>query len=145
MANHDLPRRGTAAANALVTLDGAGGNLSLDAWRRIIGWKGTRTQFDQNVIDRLCRVGLIALIGEVAQMSKAGYKFVGLKGAEVSTEPAQLAGPRYVAPMRPLDLARHRPPRPLRAGALDYLSMPSRMGVESVAYKGTISFAGDVE
>ncbi len=145
MANHALIRRGTAASNALVTLDGAGGTLSLERWRAIIGWKGSRTQFDQNVVDRLFRAGLITLDGSQVGMSKDGHKFVGLKGAETIQEPLHLAGPRYVAPLRQLDLARHRPPRPLRAGALDYLDIPSRMGAESVVYKAAPSFVGDAE
>lgn len=145
MANHALVRRGTAASNALVTLDGAGGTLSLELWRSIIGWKGSRAQFNQNVVDRLYRAGLITLAAGQAGMSKAGHKFVGLKGVDVVEEPAQLAGPRFVPPVRPLNHARRGPPRPLRAGALDYMKHPSRMGAECVAYKGAASFIGDVQ
>jgi len=128
MAKHALPRRGSAAANALVTLDGAGGALTIDRWRTIIGWKGSRPQFDQNVVDCLIRAGLVSLAAGQIALSNAGRKFVGLKGLPISDEPPQLAGPRYQAPARPLNLAQHRPPQVRRPGSMDFRDHPSVMG-----------------
>lgn len=135
MANHALPRRGSAAVNALVALDGAGGTLTLDSWRTIIGWKGSRPQFDQNVVDRLQRAGLITLMNGQAGMSAAGCKFLGSEDVEIAEGPAQLAGPRYVSPIRALDLGRYRPPQVRRPGSMDYRNYPSVMGGRAYDYR----------
>lgn len=135
MANRSLPRRGSAAANALVTLDGAGGKLTLSSWRTIIGWKGSGLQFDQNVVNRLLRAGLITIAGYQVVIAPAGHRFIGLEGEEAIGKPAQPAGPRYTPPIRALDLGRYRPPQVRRPGSMDYRNYPSVMGGRAYAYR----------
>jgi hypothetical protein len=135
MSNHELPRRGSAAATGLITLQGMGGMATVDAWLRANGWRASRALFFSDVVDRLMRAQLVILEGERFIITNAGYKYLGVKiegEAEASAAPA---GPRYAAPMRTLDIARHRPARVIREGSMDYRNFPSVMGSERVPYR----------
>ena len=143
MANRQLPRKGSAAANGLVTLHGMGGVAPAAKWQRIAGWKGTGYQFHANVIDRLLLSGLIVANDIQYVVTDAGFIFLGVKSDADDGQPGVPVGPRYAPP--PLSRAprgRSRSPMVIRDGAFDYRDHPSRIGDERLAYKGPGSFAG---
>ncbi|KQV78488.1 hypothetical protein ASD15_22000 [Massilia sp. Root351] len=143
MANHQLPRKGSAAANGLVTLHGMGGVAPAVKWQRIAGWKGTGYQFHANVIDRLLLSGLVVVNDIQYIVTDAGLKFLGLKGDHEGEQPGVPAGPRYApSPLSRAPRGRSRSPMVIREGAFDFRNHPSRIGDERLAYRGPGSFAG---
>lgn len=144
MANFDMPRAGSAAANALATLYNMGGKGRVSAWLELAGWKQSQLLFCRNVVDRLERCWLIRVEGDVCDVTRAGRDHLGIAPDEPAPVPPVPVGPRYVAPMRPLNVARVRPPRVMRPGSMDFQTIPSRIANQSVAYKGPGGFAGVV-
>jgi hypothetical protein len=128
------PRRDTSAAKALITLDGAGGKLALTQWRASIFWKGSLKDFDLRVVDRLIQAGFVRTTLADASITAAGRAFAHPKNVGLVQEPGPLAGAPYVAPVRPLDLGRYRPPQVRRPGSMDYRNYPSLCGGERVPY-----------
>lgn len=145
MASREYPRRGSGAALALMALHNTGGRSTASAWALLLDWKGNATHFKNNIIDRLRVCGLIVAAGELVEITPEGYRYLGINTAPIADAARPAAGPRYVAPMRPLNVARHCAAAPMREGALDYMTIPSRMGAESVSYKGAACFAGEVQ
>jgi hypothetical protein len=142
MSNHELPRRGSAAATGLITLQGMGGMATVSAWLRAKGWRASRALFFSDVVDRLMRAQLVILEGERFIITNAGYKYLGVKIEGEAEAPATPVGPRYAAPMRALNIGRHRPARIIRPGSMDFREIPSRIGDDLVAYKGPRGFSG---
>ncbi len=132
MANFDLPRKGSAAACALVTMHAMGGTVTVPSWTRVIGWKGTHSHFHQNVIGRLERTGLIRVDGDLWIVTNAGLKFLGVVVNDPTAVPSAPAGSRYVAPKRTLGAATHFS---TRADAFEYRGIPSLMGGHRVEYR----------
>lgn len=141
MANHELPRKGSAAADGLIALQGMGGVATLAAWTRAIGWRSSLTQFEISVADRLRRAGLILACKSGLAITDAGYSYLGVKIVDESV-PRKPVGPRYVAPDRPLNVKRMPSPFVMRAGAMDFRSIPSRIGDERIPYKGPTGISG---
>lgn len=142
MANHDLPRRGGAAANGLVTLHSIGGTATAAAWARARGWKGNANQFEQSVIERLLRANLVACRDKTYSVTADGLAYLGFAKEQQEGTVAEPAPSRYVHPIQPLNLGRHRPVRVIRAGSMDFRAAPSLIGGQVVAYKGPGGFAG---
>ena len=143
MANHELPRRGSAAATGLITLQGMGGMAMVSAWLRAKGWRASLALFHSDVVDRLVRAQLVVVEGQRLIITDAGYKYLGITvGGNADAPAAAPTGPRYAAPKRTLDVGRHRPARVIRPGSMDYRDIPSRMGDELVPYRGPIGFSG---
>jgi hypothetical protein len=142
MANHEMPRRGSAPANALVTLHSIGGSATLAVWARARLWKGTISQFELNVIERLIRANLVAVREKNYSVTDDGMAYLGFSKDQPEEAPAEPVPSRYVHPIQPLNLARHRPQRVIRAGAMDFRAAPSLIGGQVVAYKGPGSFSG---
>jgi len=138
MANHDLPRRGSAAANGLVTLHAIGGTSTAARWAKVKSWKGTSEQFMSNVVERLRRSGLVAIAGESYTVTNAGRAYLGFAPMG-DAAPSIPAGSPYVAPVRPLNLGRHFPARAIRREAFDYRLIPSVMAGERVVYAVPVS------
>ncbi|SDH05561.1 MULTISPECIES: hypothetical protein [unclassified Duganella] len=134
MAAFHMPRRGTAAYNAVVTLYAARAPLSAAALATRSGWKRGAVQFEDEVIGSLCAVGLAVITPKGIEITRAGNKFVGPKDAEPEYEGIP-AAPRVGEGFRPL---RSRSPMVIRAGALDYRDIPSMMGGVQVPYKSSV-------
>lgn len=117
----------------------------MQSWMKVRDWRGPAARFRLDVIDRLVLSGLVVLVGDQCAITPNGSKYLGIKQQEVEGGPAAVAGPRYAAPSRPLNIARHRPASAGRIGAMDFASIPSRMADQSVAYKGPGSLSGLVE
>lgn len=134
MAAFNMPRRGTAAYNAVVTLYAASTPLSASALAARSGWKRGAVQFEDEVVGALCAVGLARITPKGIQITSEGSKFVGPK--EVVPEYEGIpAEPRVGLGFRPL---RSRSPMVIRAGALDYRDIPSMMGGVQVPYKSSV-------
>ncbi|MBY0240760.1 MAG: hypothetical protein K2X55_15725 [Burkholderiaceae bacterium] len=113
------------------------------AWARSRGWKGNTNQFEQNVIERLLRANLVAVREKNYCVTADGLAYLGFAKAPHQDDVKQMPAPsRYVHPVQPLNLKRHRPARVIRAGSMDFRAAPSLIGDQVVAYKGPGSFSG---
>ena len=135
MANHELPRRDSAAHVGLRALHNIGGHALIAAWMRVLNWKTKQAGFCSAVVDRLERAGLISVVGAVCTVTAAGRAYLGVATEVLEENPAPPVGPRYVAPMRALNLSKHFPPRPLRPEGNEYRSIPSLMAGQRVEYR----------
>lgn len=143
MANHEVPRKGSAAANGLTTLNGMGGVALAGKWRRTAGWKGTDYQFKANVVDRLVLCGLVSENDIQYVVTDDGRKFLGLTREADYEQSGVPAGPRYApSPLSRAPRGRSRSPMVIREGAFEYRDHPSRIGDERLAYRGPGSLAG---
>lgn len=137
MANRELPRRGSSAQLALTALHNIGGSSTIPKLMRVRDWVGPKDRFYADVIDRLVRAGLVDQNGDAVDITSAGREYLGVKQQEAIEGPELvIVGPRYVAPMRPLNLAKHFPPRPQRESGAEFRRYPSVMGDQRVAYSG---------
>jgi len=135
MANHDLPRRESSAHVALRALQNIGGHALIPVWMRVLNWKTKQAGFCGPVVDRLERAELISVEGALCTVTAAGRAYLGIPKAEAPQEPALPAGPRYVPPMRPLNIAKHFPPRPLRPEGDEFRAIPSLIADQRIAYR----------
>lgn len=136
MANHELPRRGSAAANGLGVLQGMGGVAPAVSWCRVAGHKGGVQQFHANVIDRLLLAGLVVAEDIQFVVTKAGNRFLGLPSEAAAEQP----GVPVAAPYRPSPMSRaprSRSAMVFREGAFDYRNAPSLMAGERLPYRST--------
>lgn len=145
MSNFELPRRGSSPYLALNALNNMGGEATVQSIMKVRNWRGREKPFQDEVISRLTRCLLVDVLGEMCVITNAGRKYLGVKVEEAAGFIGEPAGPRYKSDQRVLNVARLRPARPIRPGSLDYLSIPSRMGVETVAYKGAVGALGEVQ
>lgn len=135
MANREYPRRGSAAALGLMALHNIGGRSTMSAWALLLDWKSSAAHFKNNIIDRLRICGLVVAAGELVEITADGNRYLGINAAPVADAELPVAGSRYVAPMRPLNLAKHFPQRVQRQGAHDFQSIPSVMAGQRVEYR----------
>ena len=142
MSNHGFPRRGSSPHICLCALHNIGGTASIQSWMKVRDWRGPVARFRLDVIDRLVLSRLVVLVGDHCSITLSGIKYLGIKQQEVEGGPMTVVGPRYEAPSRPLNIARHRPATAGRIGAMDFASIPSRMADQSIAYKGPGSLSG---
>jgi hypothetical protein len=142
MVNCDHPRRGTAAANAVGALHSIGGTASIRTLMKVTGTKKTRAEFCQSVVDRLVRSSLVNEVGDELQLTDEGKRYLGHIAKPEEAPAGPVVAPRYVHPIQPLNLRRHRPARVIRDGSLDFRAAPSLIGDQVVAYKGPGGFAG---
>lgn len=142
MANFELPRRGSSPHLFLTALNNIGGEASVQTLMSVRNWKGRIALFRADILARLTRCDLVVAVNDQVAITNAGRKYLGVKVEGEEAYVGQLPGPRYAPPMRPLNIARHRAPAPMRDGALDYMNIPSRMGAEVVCYKGALGAIG---
>jgi len=134
MSNFDLPRRGSAAYSALNALSNVGGFMTVDAWLRLLDWRGPKRLFLADVVGHLQRAKLVLIDAESCRVTDSGRRYLGQKVEERSEPTGAIAGPKYIPPARNLNISRHFPPRVDRAGSLDHLAIPSLMANQRVAY-----------
>lgn len=141
MANFELPRRGSVAANALSALHSIGGTASIRTLMRVTSTKKTRSDFCHLVVDRLVRSSLINEAGDELQLTDEGKRYLG-SFAKPEDEPSgPVVAPRYVPPFR-ARTQRSACATVFRAGAFDYRDHPSRIGDDRVDYKGPTGYSG---
>lgn len=141
MSNFELPRRGSSPHLCLSALNNIGGEASIQALMKVRNWKGRIAPFRADVIERLTRCDLIATVGDQCSITVAGRKFLGVKLEEAEGPALVPVGPRYVAPMRPLNVAKHFPPRPLRPEGDDFRAIPSLMAGQRIEYRPGVTAA----
>lgn len=134
MSNRELPRRDSAPHICLNALNNIGGAATVHALMKVRNWRGPAKRFRSDVIERLLRAGLIFVVGDQCSVTPAGRAYLGAKVEQDEGPAPAVVGPRYVAPMRPLNVAKHFPPRLQREGATDFQGMPSVMGGQRVGY-----------
>lgn len=125
MSKHNLPRRGTAAANTLVSLFAAGKPLHATTLAARTGWRRGRVQFEEEVIGSLCAAGLARIGVKGVEITKDGQRYVERDNQAEPKYQGVPAAPRTAIVNRTL---RSRSPMVLRPGALDYRNVPSVMG-----------------
>lgn len=135
MANHELPRRESAAHIGLRTLHNIGGQSLIPAWMRVVDWRGSQLAFGKDVVDRLDRAGLIEVAGAFCVVTPAGRKYLGIPVDAISQPPAEPVGAPYKGSMKPLNRSKHFPPRPLRPEGNDYRAIPSLMAGQRIEYR----------
>lgn len=135
MRNFELPRRGSSPHLCLSALNNIGGAASVQALMKVRNWKGKIGPFRDDILERLVRCELLQMVGDHCAVTDAGRKYLGIK-LEVAAGPAaEPAGPRYVAPMRPLNRTKHFPPRPLRPEGDAFRAIPSLMADQRIEYR----------
>ena len=134
MRNFELPRRGSSPYLVIAALNNLGGEASLENLMKVRNWKGRLPKFRDDIVQHLVRCDLVELAGNWCVITNAGRKYLGIK-VEEHGYVGVAAEPRVVRKDRPLNLAKHYPPCPLRPGADDFRSVPSVMGGQRVAYR----------
>lgn len=135
MAKFELPRRGSSPHLCLSALNNIGGEASVQALMKVRNWKGRIAPFRADVLERLTRCDLLLVVGDQCAITPAGRKYLGVKTEEAEGPAPALVGPRYVAPMRPLNVAKHFPPRPQRPEGDEFRAIPSVMAGQRVEYR----------
>jgi hypothetical protein len=135
MRNFELPRRGSSPHLCLSALNNIGGTASVQALMKVRNWKGKIAPFCEDILARLVRCELMQLVGDQCAITDAGRKYLGVKLEEAQGPAGEPAGPRYVAPMRPLNRTKHFPPRPLRPEGDEFRAIPSLMADQRIEYR----------
>ncbi|GGX53115.1 hypothetical protein [Undibacterium squillarum] len=137
MGSLDYPRAGSAAQIAIFQICAApDAMLSIDDVRAVLETKHCSADaFRRNVLMPLQDLGLVNVRSKCFLIATDKAKAYALKFGKVQQPKkeryvGQVAAPRAVRPFKPLDVAKLRAPAPVRPGALDYRSIPSRMGSE---------------
>lgn len=125
------PRRGSRCNTALYILFRARAMSRAD-WMLMLDFVASPLAFDRDIIQPLRGWKLIESTGGEFVVTDAGRRFLGvMSDAEALAAPAPA---RDVYQMRPLS-AQHRPLRNvIRAGALDYREIPSRVGDQLIPH-----------
>ncbi|MEO7579930.1 MAG: hypothetical protein ABIT83_20160 [Massilia sp.] len=136
-------RSRTHAHTGLLMLTALAGSVDFAGWKLAMTWGESDGRFVRQVVNPLMLRNYVYVRGSQYCITDAGLAFLG-RGDVPAKAPyvGSVAGPAYVAPMRPLS-KRHRPDLALRReGAQDYRSIPSLHGGQRVAYGAGLSGAG---
>ena len=141
MSIYRVPRAGTRPDIAVRKLIQLGGRTDLNDWMRAIGWSGTITSFERDIVNSLTRCHVVRIEAGQYVVTQRGRDYAGpFVGAATSTA-GQVAGPRHAPSKAPLS-ARHMARAGLvREGALEYAQIPSRYGSQRVAHKAKVRTA----
>lgn len=139
MSNHQGPRAGSRAYIVLAHLfRHAHVSANINEVRRAAAPNLSPGEFDCLVLTSLSRFGFIVETDGVLTITAAGKRYV--QPPVVDTAPAQEpVGSRYVAPMAPLSKRFSARPLVIRAGAFDYIDLPSRHGDQRLQHKASHS------
>ena len=141
MSVYRVPRAGTRPDIAVRKLLQLGGRADLNGWMRAIGWSGTITSFERDIVNSLTRCNVVRIEAGQYVVTQRGREYAGPSAAAATSTAGQVAGPRYVPSKEPLS-ARHMARAGLvREGALDYAQIPSRYGSQRVAHKAKVRTA----
>ena len=141
MSIYRVPRAGTRPDIAVRKLLELGGRADLNDWMRAIGWNGTITSFERDIVNSLTRCHVVRIEAGQYAVTQRGRDYAGpVVGAATSTA-GQVAGPRNGPSKAPMS-ARHSARAGLvREGALEYAQIPSRYGSQRVAHKAKVRTA----
>ena len=141
MSVYRVPRAGTRPDIAVRKLLQLGGRADLNDWMRAIGWIGTITSFERDIVNSLTRCHVVRIEAGQYAITQRGRDYAGPVVGAVTSTAGQVAGPRHVSSKVPLS-ARHSARAGLvREGALDYAQIPSRYGSQRVAHKAKVRTA----
>jgi hypothetical protein len=135
MAKLDLPRRDSAAHMGLRALHNIGGQSFVPAWMRVVDWRGSQLNFSRDVVDRLQRAGLIEVAGAFCAVTSTGRSYLGVQVHAQPQAPAEPVGAPYKGTVKPLNRAKHFPPRPQRPEGDEYRAIPSLMAGQRIEYR----------
>ena len=134
MSIYRVPRAGTRPDIAVRKLLQLGGRADLNDWMRAIGWSGTITSFERDIVNSLTRCHVVRIEAGQYTVTQRGREYAGpIAGAATSTA-GQVAGGRYVPEKRPLSVANMVRAPLARPGSFDYASIPSRIGDQRVPH-----------
>lgn len=141
MSVYRVPRAGTRADIAVRKLLQLGGRADLNDWMRAIGWIGTITSFERDIVNSLTRCHVVRIEAGQYAVTQRGRDYAGPVVGTATSTAGQVAGPRHV-PSKALLSDRHSARAGLvREGALDYAQIPSRYGSQRVAHKAKVRTA----
>ena len=141
MSIYRVPRAGTRSDVAVRKLLQLGGRSDLTTWMHAIGWSGTITSFERDIVNSLTRCHVVRIEAGQYVVTQRGREYAGPAAVASTSTAGQVAGPRYVPSKAPLS-ARHMARAGLvREGALEYAQIPSRYGSQRVAHKAKVRTA----
>ena len=145
MSVYRVPRSGTRSDVAVRKLLQLGGRSDLTTWMHAIGWSGTITSFERDIVNSLTRCHVVRIAAGQYVVTQRGRDYAGpVAGAATSTA-GQVAGGRYVPEKRELSVANMARPSMARPGSFDYASIPSRMGDQRVPHGLAMPGVRDVQ
>ena len=132
MSNHLGPRAGSRAYIVLEHLfRRADVNANVTDVRRVAAPNLTPGEFDCLVLTSLARFGFIVESDGIVTITPAGKRYMEPPVVDTRPAPALVASP-YKPQSR--DLVKRVRQLPIRAGAFDYLGIPSRHGDQRLPY-----------
>lgn len=135
------PRPGSRAHHALASLHRFGGRADLRTWMTACSWSESIREFEQVIIARLQYVRLVDVDADGYQITSAGIEQLGLDADAPPAVAPVVATSRTFVSDRALS-SKHMVRMPLmREGALDYLSIPSRIGDRAMPHQVACSLA----
>jgi hypothetical protein len=122
------PRAGSRAHTALTGLFRLGGAADLRTWMNACRWSDSINEFQKVIIERLGLLGMVEVKVDTYSVTRRGREHLDIDADAPAPVPPVLVGPRAFFPARELS-TKHMIRMPLtREGALDYATIPSRMG-----------------
>ena len=141
MSIYRVPRAGTRPDIAVRKLLQLGGRADLKDWMRAIGWSGTITSFERDIVNSLTRCHVVRIEAGQYAVTQRGRDYAAPAVGVATSTAGQVAGPRHAPSKAPLS-ARHMTRAGLvREGALEYAQIPSRFGSQRVAHKAKVRTA----
>lgn len=134
MSIYRVPRAGTRPDIAVRKLLQLGGRADLNDWMHAIGWSGTITSFERDIVNSLTRCHVVRIEAGQYAVTQRGRDYAAPAVGAVTSTAGQVAGGRYVQEKRPLSVANMARPSMARPGSFDYASIPSRMGDQRVPH-----------
>ena len=134
MSIYRVPRTGTRPDIAVRKLLQLGGRADLNDWMRAIGWSGTITSFERDIVNSLTRCHVVRIEAGQYALTQRGRDYAGPAVGAATSTAGQVAGGRYVPEKRALSVANMVRAPLARPGSFDYASIPSRMGDQRVPH-----------
>lgn len=132
------PNRNSVLYRALLVVFEKGG--AIDKARlgyELLSHFRSATKLDRDILAPLKDFyGYVTVDGESVSLTRAGRAFLKADGHVVNTElNTSVAGERYEAPVRALNISKHQIQRPIRPGSEDYKKHPSLVGNQRIPYR----------
>lgn len=131
-SKHSGPRRGSLAYRALNCLHALGKSGAV-GWKDECGFGQSSRVFDSDIVQQLLVWRLVEVKGNEYSVSTAGLSYLGFAPAAPVSSAPPASGP-YAPPKLPLSPQNRPALRVIRPGALDYRSIPSRIGDQIIPH-----------
>lgn len=135
------PRAGSRQYSWLKRLYELGGQATSWDWQVKTG-HAEAARF-LNDIDGLVGQGMVYQRGDLFLIADAGMIHIGEEPHAPPADPAPPAAPRLAPVLRSLSASKRPRPQSIRAGAFDYIDIPSRYGATQVAFRSAVTLGGD--